>query len=788
MEYKYPKFAHYKLLNYYCANPHMNVIKAKMWKDIGDNFNKFELSDIDNFRNFMSSRKKTIVKAICVRTNQHKQFIAIQLDYLKRYPKDKAINITYSQYLPVEFNNKFVIINKDYVCPTIDDEMNEYLLKNFNYQGVEVENMKIKVWGSNIKYISEQFRVPFDKDEIGVQKLIGETDKKYHFIFNSHSFFLYKNECEDFFKKRYSMCDFTPDYINENYNWDEWKANGYKMKQHQIDGAKFLITNKRGLISDKTGIGKSLQAMAATMYVINNNLVKSKSHIIVTIANDKDKWGRECERLGLKYRIAHGKAVKINKKNICSFRTTDIIETKEWNLENESRLSTAIFDKLTSKYDVTFHVEIDNESFDTTVDNFSIKRTKNKNDYRYVIVYNELVGNDEYDEFEGFSIVNYDILNSFSTHAKAAKFFKIKFGVAIIDEGHKAKEPKTGQSKVIQKVCNIMSQYVFALTATPFEKNINVYTLFSNLGMYENKLIPDNSNWNLMMQMREDFIIRYCGGYKDSQWMKIKGKAIVKEVIKFGKDGNSYELGQRIKHKFLRRTENDVEGFPELNEYPMWVELNGLQRIKYNEIIAEVLADPKYKTVKYEANPNGEIIAVEKDIKGVQQIVSDMRLRQYTAIVSLKTTVNHALMKIRKGKKVIIFTQFKEEFEELKKMLDIEGVNHVYVNSNQSLAWERKYNHEIVDHFNKNKEVEVIFGNKSTLGTAHNIASADGGILNLDYSNVYREQPIGRAWRLNKVGGSVFAAYTVIKDTIMEKVYLASKGKKDNINILFGEY
>ena len=202
--------------------------------------------------------------------------------------------------------------------------------------------------------------------------------------------------------------------------------------------------------------------------------------------------------------------------------------------------------------------------------------------------------------------------------------------------------------------------------------------------------------------------------------------------------------------------------------------MDGGQKKEYEAIIQgvkdEVKNDKKYK---------GQ--------KGVQQLVENGRLRQFMAMEAITPSLNYIKNKTEDGHRFIVFTHFKEEFDEFKKQVEEAGIKTLWVNANKQKTYNKMDNFEIVDLFNNDHSYSVIFGNIETLGTAHNIPSAMYSLVNSpDWANRNHEQGEGRNWRINRIG-DVVTIYPIFKDTIVENVFDRAKGKKSNANILFGE-
>ena len=152
-------------------------------------------------------------------------------------------------------------------------------------------------------------------------------------------------------------------------------------------------------------------------------------------------------------------------------------------------------------------------------------------------------------------IVNYEQV---SPHL--AELNKMKFDVAIFDEAHYIKNPKSKRTKAAH---DLRSRRSFMLTGTPMLNHVN--ELWSLL----HKVDPD------MYPKYWSFLNRYAvfGGYKDKQIVGVK---------------NEKELTERLQSVMLRRLKKDVLDLPEVQYIERKVDLLPAQRKLYDEVISEM--------------------------------------------------------------------------------------------------------------------------------------------------------------------------------------------------------
>lgn len=302
----YPKFQQYQIIEYDGDNALILQYKDEIISEFMNQLPHLEIND--GLNTILSKVKGAPAFIYCNPTN-----IAYVIDKikeknasLKRDGKKlffyirvlKDLNIESGYIIPIYKNT---IIN-------IPFEANEYLLKNFRYEGyIFPENHKIKIGAINEKYLQKQFNTDKEIKKVAINKLVGETDEKFHLKYKKFNFFLYKDdpELEHPVNSLWQNIDIDFDILNGMNKNEEWINKGYKFNEHQKDGIKFLTYNKKGFIFDTTGLGKSLQVLCASI------AVKSKKTLILTIKDDKKKWADLIKDMGFEVNVLGG-TKKIN--------------------------------------------------------------------------------------------------------------------------------------------------------------------------------------------------------------------------------------------------------------------------------------------------------------------------------------------------------------------------------------------------------------------------------------------------------------------------------------------
>lgn len=220
-------------------------------------------------------------------------------------------------------------------------------------------------------------------------------------------------------------------------------------------------------------------------------------------------------------------------------------------------------------------------------------------------------------------IVNYEQVVSHQV-----EFQKIGFDVAIFDEAHYVKNPKSKRTKASLA---LRSKRSFMLTGTPLLNNVaELWTLLHRVNPTE----PDfRTYWK--------FVNRFCalGGYTGHEVIGVKNEQI---------------LNAHLRNYMLRRRKADVLDLPEVQIITKNVKMLPAQQKLYNEVMTEMKL----------TQPDGHAIDVEN------QLVRLLRLKQIlgttlpfngediSAKFDLAELEDEEL--ILSGERVVVFTQFRD--------------------------------------------------------------------------------------------------------------------------------
>ena len=220
-------------------------------------------------------------------------------------------------------------------------------------------------------------------------------------------------------------------------------------------------------------------------------------------------------------------------------------------------------------------------------------------------------------------IVNYEQV---TTHLE--EFNKIGFDVAIFDEAHYIKNPKSKRSKACLA---LRSKRSFMLTGTPLLNNVaELWTLFHRVNPTE----PDfKGYWR--------FVNRFAalGGYTGHEVIGVKNEQI---------------LNTHLRNYMLRRRKNDVLDLPEVQIITKNVKMLPEQQKLYNEVITEMKL----------TQSDGSALDVENGmtkllrLKQIMGTTLPFNGKDISAKFDLAEIEDEEL--VLSGEHIVVFTQFRD--------------------------------------------------------------------------------------------------------------------------------
>ncbi|MFW6311220.1 MAG: DEAD/DEAH box helicase [Nanoarchaeota archaeon] len=337
------------------------------------------------------------------------------------------------------------------------------------------------------------------------------------------------------------------------------------------------------------------------------------------------------------------------------------------------------------------------------------------------------------DRSEFFIITNIETLRNKDFQEALNDKTETVFGMTVIDEIHKAKNPESGkvsqQGKAIHK---INSEYKLALTGTPIMNSpIEFYNILKWLE------IETRSLWHFRKQYAR------MGGYGGYQ------------VVGYQ---NLDELEQLVDKVQLRRKKTEVLDLPPKVRTKEFIEMTSKQKTLYNEVQMS-LANEIDKLESMPTNPLSMLT----------------RLRQVTTIpemLSSKINVNPKFNRIKEiieernenDDKVLVFSNWTQVINPLFEQLKAEGYNPAIITG------EIKDRQEQVNKFQNDKSCKVIVGTIGGMGTGLTLTAGSTVIFtDKPWNMAEQEQAEDRAHRIGTTK-TVNIISLVAKNSIDEKV------------------
>lgn len=333
---------------------------------------------------------------------------------------------------------------------------------------------------------------------------------------------------------------------------------------------------------------------------------------------------------------------------------------------------------------------------------------------------------------EFFIITNIETLQN-KEFAEAFKKSKNKFGMVVVDEAHKSKNPDSKAAKCLLK---LTSPHNIALSGTLIMNNP------------ENAYLPLKWTGNLKCTygMFKNMYNVY-GGFGGVQVIGYKNLDL---------------LQAHLSECSLRRLKTDVLDLPEKTYQIEYVEMGAQQRDLYASVA---------KGISEEL----DLLSKRSKISLMQEMVMNMRLRQITAWPGvLSTNVNESAKLDRleelvetitaQGDKIVVFCSFKSTVPEIKRRLSTYNPlictgdqSDEDINTNKQLFQEDETHKVLVATWQK-------FGTGVTLTRANYVIFVDTPWTDADF-----QQCADRIYRIGQTKHS-FIITLVTKDTYDERV------------------
>ena len=449
---------------------------------------------------------------------------------MKTNAVDKAYEIikgyngysNYMKYLQYKVNSCHYILN---------DFDIEYIINNKDFVPYEL-NKTVKISVDFGKKLDEKFLIGFTPEKIRISSVIGEMGNSFH------CYIQYRQSVPPVLTYVNKNNILTPletvDYNTVEVDFDKYdksSKDGRKLKILQKEGIKFLLANRKCILADSMGTGKTIQSIIAAM------ASNSKKILIITTASLKTNWKRELTIYNDEKDI---QILQGSKDEICD---------KKYVIAN--------YDILINYYEVPTETVYETEY------------VYNENGKREVIRKPVMVKSKDGQLIEKQKkSTRKDVIEEC---LKNSPLFLNKFDCVIIDEAQKLSNNSSNRYKVIDDFLKrAKPNYVFLLTGTPLtNKPINLYYIL--------KLIdaPITRDYRY-------FIKRYC----DAKTFRLKTG---KEVTTINGASNLEELREKIKHLYIRRLLTEMTDMVDKNIITKTYDLTESQRVEYERLWQEYL-------------------------------------------------------------------------------------------------------------------------------------------------------------------------------------------------------
>ena len=612
---------------------------------------------------------------------------------------------------------------------TEDGFETEYIIKNKDYQ-IENLNKIVKISSALGKKLQEKYSIDFIPEKLKIISIIGEMKSSYH------CYVQYRKSVPQmlmFINKRQILTplhiidyntvdiDFTP------YN-EKLSLIGRKLKEHQETGIKFLVANKKCVLADSMGTGKTIQSIVAAL------ASGCKKILVITTASLKSTWKRE---------ISYFEDLK----------DIVIVNGSKWNGET-GKFTVINYDIVQNYYEIPYENEYRIEKIygkDGKIEELKVP----------VMIKDKKTG----------KMVNKQVKSNKKANIKKAllnsPLFTSKFDCVIIDEAQKLSNNTSNRYKVIYDFLRKSDiKYIFLVTGTPLTNTpMNLYYI---LRLIDADVTKDY----------EYYLKTYCEGkeiFRPGEWQKwltvfernndakfdlmdTKTKSLAfqfinehaqKTVIPQG-SSNLSELREKIKHVYIRRLASDVGGMVNKFLDTRYYDLNEQQTEEYNRLWDEYVAAQE---------ENGDNTNEE-----YRQLVEGTLVRQFLAKEMIPNTIALVNDYIEDGEKVIIACNYTSEINAFKEYY-----------GKQSVVYDGKMTPKQKDksekEFMENPKIKVFIGQIESAGVGLTLTASHIMIFNsyswLETSN---RQMQDRIYRITQKEDAL-CIYQLFTDSISQDMF-----------------
>lgn len=442
-------------------------------------------------------------------------------DFEKAYELLKKYTGTNNQILYLQYKIK----KTNYSLSDFDVT---YIINNFDYMPREI-NKVVKISSDYGEILKKKYELEFLPEKIIIKRIIGEMGESYH------CYAQYRKSVAPslmYIKKRYILnhIEKPTSSINLNIDYEKYdklsEKHNIKLKELQKESIEFLLKNKKCILANGMGTGKTITTVVAAMES------GAKKILIICPASLKSTWKRE----------------------ICHYNDeTDvtIINGSKW--ETNTRFTIVNYDILDNFYKIPTELVFEEKKLEDGTITRIPKMIKGANGKKVQKTRKSLKK------------------DTIKKCLEESPMFLEKFDCVVLDEAHKLSNNTSIRYRTIEdflKRSNI--PYVFLLTGTPLtNKPMNLYHIL--------KLIDADITHDYRY-----YVKRYC----DGKTLKLKTG---EEIMLSNGATNLDELKEKIKHVYIRILLTEMTDMVNKEIETRYYDLTPSQMNRYNELWEEYL-------------------------------------------------------------------------------------------------------------------------------------------------------------------------------------------------------
>lgn len=617
------------------------------------------------------------------------------------------------RYLKKRFDENQLILRED-------DFDTEYIIKNCDYQKITVNKM-VKISSILGERLQEKYEIDFTPEKLLITDIIGEMGGSYH------CYCQYRQSIPPklmFIQKRHILTEmFKVDYEKLDIDFDKYdkltEKYGRKLKEHQKTAVKFLVGNKKCILADSMGLGKSLSSIVAALET------GSKKILVITTAALKSTWKREI-------------GFYEPEENIF------VVSGSKWDGET-AKFTVINYDIVKNYYEVPMEQAYEEQIL-----------TNSKGELETVRVPAYKV-----DKKTGKMVpkmVKSRKKKNILKNLENSPLFQSGFDCVIIDEAQKLSNNTSNRYKVIYDfLMKSHIPYVFLTTGTPLTNTpMNLFHIL--------KLIdaPITADYNF-------YVDRYCDGKEILKQGEYNKWSIVADRRGLsGREKNSFiyenaqkliipqgasnldELREKIKHLYIRRLSSDIPGMVNKRIETLEYDLNSEQKKQYDKLWEEYI--------------EAQLASGDESNEEYRQLVEGMLVRQFLANEMVENTKKLVDDYIEDDEKVIIVCNFSNELEQFKEYYGKKCVTY-------DGKMTPKQKDKAVDAFMNDKKIKVFIGQEVAMSVGLTLTSSHIMVFNsYSWSENDNRQTQDRIYRITQTEDAL-CIYQLFTDSISQDMF-----------------